>query len=199
MKYKFINKPGKHIFKVRKDEEIGVVMVNKGVKMEVVVELVEEGAKALILAVGIGKDKDMVEILTETNHKAGNTHADTIVHGVMKDESKAEIKGMIRIEKKTQRVTDFLTEKVLLLSDRAAAIAEPSLEIETNEVRASHAATVAPIDKEQILYLQTRGLSKKQAEKLIVDGFLKSVIERIKDAKIRKQVEKEIFLLTRQP
>ena len=95
---------------------------------------------------------------------------------------------MIRIDKKADQVTDFLTEKVLLLSDRARATAVPSLEIKAHEVRASHAATVAKLDEEQIYYLMSRGLSRQQSEELMVQGFLQTVVNKIEDDKIRNQI-----------
>ncbi|MEK7513929.1 MAG: SufD family Fe-S cluster assembly protein [Patescibacteria group bacterium] len=189
MKWQIINKAQEYKIKVNKNEAIGVVMpINKGGQYRVIVDLLGQGARALILGIIIGKGKDMIDLTTETRHVVGNTHAETMIHGVNQDESMTEIRGMIRIDKKADQVTDFLTEKVLLLSDRARATAVPSLEIKAHEVRASHAATVAKLDEEQIYYLMSRGLSRQQSEELMVQGFLQTVVNKIEDDKIRNQI-----------
>mgnify|MGYP001558368381 FL=1 len=189
MKWQIINKAQEYKIKVNNNEAIGVVMpINKGGQYRVIVDLLGQGARALILGIIIGKGKDMIDLTTETRHVVGNTHAETMIHGVNQDESMTEIRGMIRIDKKADQVTDFLTEKVLLLSDRARATAVPSLEIKAHEVRASHAATVAKLDEEQIYYLMSRGLSRQQSEELMVQGFLQTVVNKIEDDKIRNQI-----------
>ena len=186
MKHKLIDSPGKYKFKVKKDEEIELmVLAVEAGEYEVVVELTGRGAKAWILGVIVGKNMDRIRLRTETIHRVANTHAETKIHGVVKNKSIAEIEGMIKIDKKADQVTDFLTERVLLLSKDAKAIAEPSLEIEADDVRASHAATVSPVDPEQVFYLNSRGLSEPQAEREIVRGFLGAVVEKISDDKIR--------------
>lgn len=188
MKTILINQPEKKIIKVRKDEEVEVVLViSKPGDYQVRVELLEQGAKAYLRAVMRVK-KGRYQVLTEMVHKQKNTHAETIFHGVLKGEAKAEIKGMIKIDKKAHQVTDFLTEKVLLMSDNAWVIVEPSLEIEADEVRASHAATVSKIDDRELFYLMSRGLDKSGAEEVIEAGFLETVIKKIKDGKIQKKI-----------
>lgn len=188
MKYILIDKSGKHSYKVSRDEDFRLVVVADKGEYEIVVELVGEGARATILGLVLGKNKDEVLLNTEMIHRVGKTHGDTLVHGVMKGKSRAEIKGMIRIDEGALLVTDFLTEKILLVSDEARAIAEPSLEIKANEVRASHAATVSKIGEEELFYLMSRGLSEQEAEKIIVDGFLNYVVEKIEDVKIKEQI-----------
>lgn len=180
---------GKYKIKVGKDEEKGIlILINKGGEYQVMVELFGQGARALILGIISGRGKDVIDLQTETRHMAGNTHAETMIHGVNQDESMTEIRGMIRIDKKADQVTDFLTEKILLLSDKARVTAVPSLEIKAHEVRASHAATVTKLDEEQIYYLMSRGLSRQGAEELMVKGFLQTVVNKIDDVKIRNKV-----------
>jgi len=193
MKWQLVDKPGKYNIKVKVGEELGVVVIGKNGETNIIVELMGKGARACVLGVIVGKRKDKIILDTKTVHKVANTHAETEVYGVMRGKAIAEVSGIIKIEKKAQRVTDFLTEKILLLSDEAQVVVEPALEIEADEVRASHAATVAPIDKKQTFYLTSRGLSEIEAEKMIVRGFLETVMKKIKDDKIRKLVGEEIY------
>ena len=112
-------------------------------------------------------------------HKAKHTKADTIIKVVVEGSGEMEIRGKIIVEKDAQQTESFLQEKVLLASDQAKAIAIPDLEIMADEVKCSHAATVGPIDKEQMHYLMSRGMDKKEASKMIIDGFLQPVWDKI--------------------
>lgn len=189
MRWQIFDRAKEYKISVGRNEELGVILlVNQAGKYQLTVELVASGARALILGIISGQGKDVINLQTETRHVAGNTHAETMIHGVNQDESMTEVRGMIRIDKKADQVTDFLTEKILLLSDKARATAIPSLEIKAHEVRASHAATVAKLDEEQIYYLMSRGLSRQEAEELMVQGFLQTVVNKIDDDKIRKQI-----------
>src|SRR3989344_9349435 len=91
---------------------------------------------------------------------------------------------MIKIVKDANGVDDFLEMRLLLLDSKSQAVAEPKLEIEANEVKASHAATVGKIDEEELFYLQSRGVKRTEAEKLVIDGFLSEVVSRIEDPMI---------------
>lgn len=193
MKWQVISKPGKKKIRVKQEEEVGVMMViTKPGNYEVAVELMERGAKALVLGLILGKDKDKIRIVSQTRHWVKNTHAETVIYGVNKGESETELFGLIKIDKKANQATDFLTARILLLSEKARAEIEPSLEIKADEVRASHAATVSAIDKEQEFYLMSRGLKRAEAEKIIVSGFINQVIGMINNDKIQSQIRREL-------
>jgi Fe-S cluster assembly scaffold protein SufB len=92
---------------------------------------------------------------------------------------------MIKIEKNGAGAESFLTQNVILLSPSSHATANPELEIENNDVSSRHAASVSQIDQDKIFYLMSRGISQKDSRKLIVDGFLEAVIEKISIEKVR--------------
>lgn len=164
-------------FKIEKDEEKQIVIDGSG---EYLVELVAPGARVEILgALEIGGSDELVVDVT-TLHKAGNTSADTFVRIVVRDQAKVVLSGMIKVKKAAQKTNAFLSQKVLLLSEKAQADVIPNLEIEADDVRASHAASVGKINEEQIFYLMSRGVSQDKAEKMIVDGFLDAVRERMR-------------------
>ena len=98
---------------------------------------------------------------------------------MLKDKSKSVFKGMIRIGKDARNSSAYLAGHAILLSPDAKSDAIPGLEILTNEVKATHSASVAQIDQEQIFYMMTRGLSEDEAKKFIVLGFLEPAISRI--------------------
>lgn len=177
---------------LRVKSNLGVVILASSGKSEITIDLVRAGVQALILGLVDSRENDNLELKVTTIHHQPNTHAETMIYGLVRDKAQAQIKGLIQIKKRAQRVTDFLTERVLLLSPGARALAEPELEIEADEVRASHAATVSSLDKNELFYLMSRGVSGKQAERLITDGFINQVLSRIDDAKIRQQVSQYV-------
>ena len=158
-------------------ETKGRIVVNDSGKYTV--NLLKPGARVEVLGAYSLKGKQSLQLEIFIIHKAPNTVADTFIRAVLEDQAQAQILGTIIVEKKAQNTNSFLRENVLLASKKATAHAVPNLEIHANEVKCSHAATIGTIDPEQIFYLQSRGLGVKTAQKLITDGFLKPIKERI--------------------
>jgi Fe-S cluster assembly protein SufD len=92
---------------------------------------------------------------------------------------------MIKVDPGAQRTDAFQECRNLLLSKRAHADAIPGLEILANDVRCTHAAAIAQIDKEQLFYLRSRGLSEASATRLVIEGFMAELVERFKEGAIR--------------
>jgi Fe-S cluster assembly protein SufD len=95
---------------------------------------------------------------------------------------------MIKVDPGAQQTDAFQDCRNLLLSKRAHADAIPGLEIEANDVRCTHAAAVAQIDREQLFYLMSRGLPRDAATRLIIDGFLQALVERLGDGDLHDAV-----------
>lgn len=91
---------------------------------------------------------------------------------VVEEGGKLEAKGLLKIAKNVSKIDVFLRYKVLLLGKNSWATVKPELEIESNDVKAGHAASIGRIDEEQLFYLQSRGLSRQEAEKEIIKAFL---------------------------
>jgi len=137
-----------------------------------VIELKKPGEEIEIVGVFETKNKEQLEVEVVIHHLASHTQAKTILKGVVRDQSRLRIKGRIIIDPNCGQSNSSLVERILLLSDQAYAEAIPDLEILTDDVKCSHAASISSIDEQQLFYLMSRGLSKKLAEKLIVNGFL---------------------------
>lgn len=88
-------------------------------------------------------------------------------------------RGLIKVFPKAQRTDAYQTNRNLILSKKAEAIALPNLEIEADDVRCSHAATVGQLDEEELFYIMSRGISREMAEKLVVFGFFGEVLDRL--------------------
>lgn len=105
-------------------------------------------------------------------HKTSNTKGKIIVKVLAGKGARVTVKGIIKIYKTGQGTENFLELRALTLDKTAVVTLDPELEIEANNVRASHAASVGGVDSEQQLYLQSRGLNRNQAKKIIVEGWL---------------------------
>ena len=111
------------------------------------------------------------------DHRAVNTFGRVVIKGVAANGAHVSIDGLVKIAKGARKTDSFLEMRVLLLDKKSSAVAEPKLEIENNDVKASHAATVGKIDEEQLFYLSSRGVDYEEAKMLIVEGFLREVVE----------------------
>ena len=139
-------------------------------------DLVGEGAEASTLDIYFGTGQQKFDSLSLVNHKARNTRSRSDVRGVMKNEAKLAPHGNVRIEKQAGGSDVFLTEHILLIDSGAEADPVPALEIETNDVKAGHSASVSQIDEEKIFYLMARGIGEDEARKMIVLGFLEPAL-----------------------
>lgn len=139
---------------------------------EYLISLREPGASAIISGAFSAEEQNNLEVAVVIHHLAPNTRAETKLHGVARDQARIKLTGRILIDKNCGNINSFLTERVLLLSDEAKAECIPDLEIESDDVKCSHAASISRIPESQIFYLMSRGLSRKDAEDLIVAGFM---------------------------
>jgi Fe-S cluster assembly protein SufD len=142
-----------------------------------IVNLSQEGASVEIKGGWnvAGTDKAIVNL--HIVHQAPHTRSTTLLRGVARDQAQITLNGTIVVETTAANTNAFLTENILLLSPTAVAHAIPNLEISTDAVKCSHAATISPIPEQQLFYLQTRGMSREQAQDIIISGFLSAVTQ----------------------
>ncbi len=127
-----------------------------------------------ISAVYIGKGENKSESKIVIIHRKPDIKSRINIKAVLFDKAKFDFEGILRIEKSAINTDTYLKIDCLLLSEGAMARAIPSLEIKESAVKAGHGATIGYIDKEMMYYLQSKGLSDKEAESLIVEAFIKS-------------------------
>ena len=130
------------------------------------------GASSNDSEVIFGNNEQSFDIQTNVNHESPSTEGRVVEKSILRNKSKSLFKGMIRIKENAAKSNSFLSGRSILLDKDAKSDAIPGLEIFTNDVKATHSASVAQIDEEQIFYLKTRCLSHEEAERTIVEGFL---------------------------
>ncbi len=138
------------------------------------------GATVREVQVLYGGKSQFFDIFSHTRHVAEDTVSDLLSKGVLQDQSKAYVKGLITIEKSGKGSDSYLGEFGMVLSRDSRFLSIPSLEIENHAVRrAKHASSVTQVDENQIFYMTSRGIEESEARKLIVMGFLDPVVARI--------------------
>ena len=130
------------------------------------------GASSEDVEIVFGTEKQLFDVSSNLDHIGFSTRGRVMVKSIMKDESKSLFKGMIKIRKDAKSSEAYLAGHAILLNKGSHSDAIPGLEIETNEVRATHSASVSQIDEEQIFYLMCRGLDRESAKREIVHGFV---------------------------
>ncbi len=151
-------------------------------------DLIGPGANSEIYGFMFLQGKQMADQSTFQRHVAGNTYSNLLFRNVIRDNGRSVFYGMIRVEPDAQGTDAYQANNNLMLSDTARADAIPGLEIIANDVRCSHGATVGQMDPEQVFYLQSRGLPRHEAERLIVHGFFEPVISRIPLESVREKM-----------
>ena len=139
--------------------------------------LVGRGAHGDLSSVYFGDGEQMIDLRTFQEHRAPDTTSNLLFKGAVGDRSHAVYTGLIRIKPDARGTNAFQTNRNLKLSEHAWAESVPNLEIENNDVHCSHASTVGPVDEDQRFYLESRGVSRPVAERLIVGGFFDEVID----------------------
>jgi Fe-S cluster assembly protein SufD len=177
------------------DSSMTLVMADLGSKVtlaDIGAGLRGNGSAAELVGVFFTDHDQRYAIHTLSNHAALSTTAETMVKGVLTDDSRVEFDGMIRIQPKAQQTASFLSAHSLLLSKKARAEMIPGLEIAANEVSASHGATTGQIDEDELFYLMVRGIPRPEAERIIVQGFFEPVLQRIPLEHIRVRLRRSI-------
>jgi Fe-S cluster assembly protein SufD len=127
-----------------------------------------------------------IDFDTTQEHAAPDTTSDLAFRGVLQGRSTAVWKGNIIVDPGAQRTDAFQESRNLLLSKRAHADAIPGLEIQANDVRCTHAAAIAQVDPDQLFYLRSHGLGEDTAKRLVIEGFLATLVERFEAGPVRE-------------
>jgi Fe-S cluster assembly protein SufD len=155
-------------------------------------DLAGAGATSHVTGVYFADDSQHLDFDTYQEHAAPHTNSDFLFRGAARDEATTVWRGMIRVEPDAQGTDAYQENRNLLLSRQAHANSIPGLEILANDVRCSHGATVGQVDREQLFYLMSRGLSASEAERLIVHGFFGEALDRIESAPLREALAKAL-------
>ena len=176
---------------MRKDSTMRWVAAHVGgkvVRSRVHASLDEPGAQLYMVGAYLASGRQQLDLDLFIDHAAPNTKGDVLYRGIVRDRAHTTFEGLIKVEKDAQLTDSYLANHNLLLSPKARADSLPTLEIEANDVRCTHGATVGQLDEEQLFYMRCRGIARPDAERLIVAGFVQPVLDRIPEGALRARV-----------
>lgn len=159
---------------------------------ELTVNLVGDGAQARINGVFFGNLDQRITMNTRQNHYGRNSYSSLLYKGAVRDQAHATWTGMIYVDPKATGTDGYQKNDNLVLDPEARVFARPGLEIVTNDVKCSHGTTMTEIDRNQVFYLTSRGISEEEARGLIIDGFFGSILDSISSDPIRERIESHI-------
>jgi Fe-S cluster assembly protein SufD len=178
-----------HHARVERDAELDWVaggFGSKKGKTRIQNDLAGQGATSRVTGAYFADGDQHLDYDTFQEHMAPNTTSDFAFKGALRDEATAVWRGMIRVEKEAQKTNAYQENRNLMLSPKAHADSIPGLEILANDVRCTHGATLGQVDREQLFYLMSRGLSRAEAERIIVRGFFQDILDRIQLEPVRE-------------
>jgi len=154
--------------------------------------VVGQGATTKQVALYYADGNQMHDFRTLQDHIAPKTNSDLLFKGAVQDHAKSVYTGLIRIREEARGSSAFQTNRNLTLSEGAWAESVPNLDIQTNDVKCSHASTVGPIDEEQRFYLESRGIPPQIAERLVVLGFFDDVLSALPVGSLRPELRARV-------
>lgn len=173
---------------------IGEVGLGAGIgRLDLGVTLVGDGGSSDVVGLYFGEGSQTLDYRMLIDHVGKSTTSNVFLKGAVEDDAQSVFTGLLRIEKEAVRTSTFETNRNLVLSENAKAHSVPNLEILCNDVICGHASSVGPLEQEPLYYMQSRGLSRIRAERLLIRGFFQEVIDRLPIEGLEGPVSEEVF------
>ena len=163
-------------------------------KNEIQCNLNGEYSSAFVNGIFSLNNNQQHEIRTVINHLVENTKSFQLIKSVLGKNTKSAYQGKIFVDSKAQKTDGYQLSKAILLEETSEFNAKPELEIYADDVKCSHGSASGSLDENSIFYLMSRGLNYHQSKKLLINGFLLDVIEKITDSEIKSLVKNMIGL-----
>ena len=151
------------------------------------------GGDSEMLGLYFADQNQVLDHHTLQDHIAPNAHSDLLYKGALRDEAIAVFSGLIRVEPGAQKTDAYQTNRNLILgTDDAFAVSLPNLEIMADDVKCSHGSTTGQVDETDLFYLMSRGIPRREAEKLVVFGFFGEITSRIPLKGLKEKLDRAI-------
>ncbi len=186
----FINEPGVDLHIVQEaGSRVKIHIINlSSANNNIVIEQAGKGCETEIYALAYLHGEEQVTTETHVKHAVGGGKSNQLIKFVLDDDAHGRFVGDLKIVPDAQQTEAHQTNRNLLLSETAEMRTQPQLEIYADDVQATHGASTGQLDESALFYMQQRGISKQKARQLLVNAFMKEVIESISDTAVREQL-----------
>jgi Fe-S cluster assembly protein SufD len=167
--------------------------LSQALDVDLKVNLNGQNARAMVNAIAVSNDQQQQTVDVHLTHYAPYSYGDMYNVGISNGYGRVTLNGVEKIEKGMKQANAFQTLKGIILSDFSMVDVNPILLIDEYDVKAGHGATVGKIEDQQLYYLQSRGLTKIEAEKLIIKGYIKPILDEINDQALVERLEQTIY------
>ena len=179
-----------------KDSTINSLVVSLGSQLSrtnVEAGLTAAGGDSEMLGLYFADSNQVIDHHTLQDHISPNAHSDLLYKGALRDESLTVFSGLIRVEPGAQKTDAYQTNRNIILgTDDAFAVSLPNLEIMADDVKCSHGSTTGQVDETELFYLMSRGIPRREAEKLVVFGFFGEVTGRVPLGGLKEKLDRAI-------
>ncbi|MDP9494767.1 MAG: Fe-S cluster assembly protein SufD [Actinomycetota bacterium] len=162
-------------------------------RLDLGVRLTGDGSSSEVVGLYFGEGEQTLDYRMVITHEGKSTTSDVFLKGAVEDDAQSVFTGLLRIEKDARGTSTFETNRNLVLSENAKAQSVPNLEILCDDVVCGHGSSVGPLEQEHLYYLQSRGLTRVRAERLLIRGFFQEVIDRLPIEAVGAPVSEEVF------
>jgi Fe-S cluster assembly protein SufD len=162
-------------------------------RVDLGVDLEGNGSSVEVVGLYFGEHEQVLDYRMVMNHIGRNTSSDVYLKGAVEDDARSVFTGLLRIEKDAVRTSAFETNRNLVLSPGAKAHSVPNLEILCDDVICGHGSSVGPLEEDHLYYLQSRGISRARAERLLIRGFFSEVIDRLPSSRLADPIRDVVY------
>ena len=193
----FINEPGLNLhIEQEAGSQVKIVVINLEnttsqnleISNQIFIEQLGEGCQTEVYALAFLHGEEKVTTETHVLHAVGGGRSNQLVKFVLDDNARGRFIGDLKIAQDAQQTEAHQTNRNLLLSDTAEMRTQPQLEIYADDVKATHGASTGQLDESALFYMQQRGIDPKKARQLLVNAFMKEVLNKISDETIKENL-----------
>jgi Fe-S cluster assembly protein SufD len=184
-----------HFVRVGRDAHCSWIPIHLGghlTRQHLELSTAEPGSDMRHRGIYFTEGSEHLDLFTVDLHEVGHTTGDTVWKGASTGHSRASYEGLIKIESGAQESHTYLQTHSMMLSPKAKVDAIPSLIVETDSVSASHGGTVGEVDENQVFYMRSRGLSREEAVRVIVEGYFEPIVVQLEDEALETLVRARI-------
>ena len=194
----FVNEPGLDLhIEQEAGSKVKIVVVNYSgipgcrdteISNNISISQLGEGCTTEIYALAFRHGSESVTTETHVNHAVGGGSSNQLIKFVLDDDARGRFIGDLKIAPDAQHTEAHQTNRNLLLSDNAEMRTQPQLEIYTDDVQATHGASIGQLDESALFYMMQRGIGQQKARQLLVNAFMREIIEKISDDAIKENL-----------